>query len=413
MTICIGKTCRPDTTSKKSKKNQRKWDDSGVSEADIAAFDFSSKDPRHSGSSTGLSLLVDSHSLGKTRRDGVYEVAEVIESSKHPSEGTSHLAEIFSRFSFSSKVLNRQDLEPTLDAMRTMLMDKNVARDVSIKIIDGIKQQLEGKKVSGWQAVDGIVRESLNSTLTSILTPKNSTDLLLEISRKHLGANTAPYSIVFCGVNGVGKSTNLSKVAFWLIQNKLRVLIAACDTFRSGAVEQLRVHVNNLSKLEDKSGTGKGETKIIELFEKGYGKDAAGIAKEAISYGTENKFDVVLIDTAGRMQDNEPLMRALAKLVAVNNPDRIVFVGEALVGNEAVDQLLKFDKTLRDFSQSGTVRGIDGIILTKFDTVSDQVGAAVSMTYVIGQPILFVGTGQTYSDLRRLTVPRVVSALLS
>lgn len=124
----------------------------------------------------------------------------------------------------------------------------------------------------------------------------------------------------------------------------------------------------------------------------------------------------MLIDTAGRMQDNEPLMRALAKLVTVNNPDKIVFVGEALVGNEAVDQLTKFDRALKDFSSaSGSTkrRGIDGILLTKFDTIDDKVGAALSMTYVTGQPILFVGCGQTYTDLRHLRVNHIVQALLA
>jgi signal recognition particle receptor subunit alpha len=137
-----------------------------------------------------------------------------------------------------------------------------------------------------------------------------------------------PYTLAFVGVNGVGKSTNLSKVCFWLLQNGCRVLIAACDTFRSGAVEQLRVHVRNLGALGEEMGMGESGRKI-ELYERGYGKDAAGIAKDAIAYGgfdwgvlrweltalaKENRFDVVLIDTAGRMQDNEPLMRALAKV---------------------------------------------------------------------------------------------------
>jgi len=122
-----------------------------------------------------------------------------------------------------------------------------------------------------------------------------------------------------------------------------------------------------------------------------------------------------LIDTAGRMQDNEPLMRALAKLVAVNTPDKIIFVGEALVGNEAVDQLQKFDRALRDFSSSTGIskeRGIDGMLVTKWDTVDDKVGAALSMTYVTGQPIIFVGCGQTYTDLRQLRVANVVQAIL-
>ncbi|GBC16724.2 uncharacterized protein OCT59_026542 [Rhizophagus irregularis] len=199
-------------------------------------------------------------------------------------------------------------------------------------------------------------------------------------------------------------STNLSKTCFWLLQNGLKVLIAACDTFRSGAVEQLRVHVRNLNAL--------GQNSNVELYERGYGKDAAGIAKDAINYAKINKFEVVLIDTAGRMQDNEPLMRALAKLVSVNNPDKIIFVGEALVGNEAVDQLTKFNQALKDFSGLQNPRHIDGMILTKFDTVDDKVGAALSMTYTTGQPILFVGTGQTYTDLKNMRVGHIIHSLL-
>lgn len=125
-----------------------------------------------------------------------------------------------------------------------------------------------------------------------MLTPKTSTDILLEIQRKRQSTLTTdditPYAMTFVGVNGVGKSTNLSKVCFWLLQNGYRVLIAACDTFRSGAVEQLRVHVRNLGALAE--GGQLGERRI-ELFEKGYGKDAAGIAKDAISYG-ESYFNI-------------------------------------------------------------------------------------------------------------------------
>ncbi|MBW0575039.1 hypothetical protein O181_114754 [Austropuccinia psidii MF-1] len=186
----------------------------------------------------------------------------------------------------------------------------------------------------------------------------------------------ALYVMTFVGVNGMGKSTNLSKVAFWSLQNKLRVLVAACDTFWSGAVKQLRVHVGNLSRLDGvmdeqytdvKTNTRENKMKI-ELYKKGYGKDAAGIAKDAIQYANNNAFDVVLVNTAGRMQDNEPLMRALRKLVSVNQPDKINFVAEALVGNEAVHQFGKFEKYLKAFSGANqqVLRGIDGIIITKF-----------------------------------------------
>lgn len=195
------------------------------------------------------------------------------------------------------------------------------------------------------------------------------------------------------------------QIAFWLLDNEIRVLIAACDTFRAGAVEQLRTHRRHLDSLHP------GDR--VQLYERGYGKDAAGIALEAINYARDRKFDVVLIDTAGRMQDNEPLMRALAKLVKVNQPDLVLFVGEALVGNEAVDQLTKFNRALADFSQSEQPRLIDGIVLTKFDTIDDKVGAAVSMSYITGQPIVFIGTGQTYTDLKNLNAKAVVNALTS
>jgi len=205
-----------------------------------------------------------------------------------------------------------------------------------------------------------------------------------------------PYSIVFVGINGVGKSTSLAKICAWLKDTDHKVMIAACDTFRSGAVEQLRTHANNLE---------------VELFEKGYEKDAATVCSDALHYA-KGKYDVVLIDTAGRMQDNEPLMAALAKLISLNSPDLILFVGEALVGNEAVEQLKKFNQTLIDKSRSKTPRAIDGIILTKFDTIDDKVGAALSMVYTTGQPIIFLGIGQHYNSLKSFTASKIVATLL-
>jgi signal recognition particle GTPase len=193
-------------------------------------------------------------------------------------------------------------------------------------------------------------------------------------------------------------STSLAKVSSWLQQNKLSIMIAACDTFRSGAVEQLRVHSRCIG---------------VELFERGYNKDAAAVAQDAVAEAHAKGVDVVVIDTAGRMQDNEPLMRSLAKLVSRNQPDLILFVGEALVGNEAVDQVVKFNDALKTFAPTPSeARQIDGIILTKFDTIDDKVGAAVSMAYTVGAPVVFVGTGQHYTDLKTLNVRAIVRALL-
>ncbi|KAI8998762.1 P-loop containing nucleoside triphosphate hydrolase protein [Trametes punicea] len=435
-----------DTTPSKSKRKskakvQRKWGDEAPTESDMASLDFSydssTSDTHAHAPPVDLSALVDSGSLGTRTQDGLYEVrdwefsqggksaddviAEVLKKSgqepKPASGSLGALGSIFARLT-GTKVLTEEDLKPVLEAMKQHLMKKNVAKEISDKICEDVGQSLVGKKVGGFQTTSSAVRQALANSITRILTPKTSTDLLLSIRTKlskplPASQQRQPYSITFVGVNGVGKSTNLSKVCFWLIQNGFRVLIAACDTFRSGAVEQLRVHVRNLGMLGvDGATDSKGR---VELYERGYGKDAAGIAKEAINYARENDFDVVLIDTAGRMQDNEPLMRALAKLVATNNPDKIIFVGEALVGNEAVDQLTKFDRALRDFSAAsgGQERGIDGMLVTKWDTVDDKVGAALSMTYVTGQPIIFVGCGQTYTDLRQLRVANVVQAILS
>jgi len=121
---------------------------------------------------------------------------------------------------------------------------------------------------------------------------------------------------------------------------------------------------------------------------------------------------VVLIDTAGRMQDNEPLMRSLSKLIVLNQPDLILFIGEALVGNDAIDQLTKFNQAIVDQSPKDRIREIDGIILSKFDTVDEKVGAAISMAYTTGKPILFVGVGQKYTHLKKLNVHSVVKLLL-
>uniref|UniRef100_A0AAY4CWF7 SRP54-type proteins GTP-binding domain-containing protein n=1 Tax=Denticeps clupeoides TaxID=299321 RepID=A0AAY4CWF7_9TELE len=307
-----------------------------------------------------------------------------------------------------SKSLTRDDMESVLDKMRDHLIAKNVAADIASQLCESIAKKLEGKVMGTFTTVASTVKQALQDSLVQILQPKRRVDILRDVLEAR--AQRKPFIITFCGVNGVGKSTNLAKISFWLIENGYTVLIAACDTFRAGAVEQLRTHQRRLNSLHPPEQNG--GRPMVQLFEKGYGKDAAGIAMEAIAYARNQGFDVVLVDTAGRMQDNAPLMTALAKLIAVNTPDLVLFVGEALVGNEAVDQLVKFNQALADHSMSDKPRLIDGIVLTKFDTIDDKVGAAISMTYITGQPIVFVGTGQTYNDLRSLNARAVVNALM-
>ncbi|XVE71147.1 hypothetical protein DITRI_Ditri10aG0127100 [Diplodiscus trichospermus] len=291
--------------------------------------------------------------------------------------------------------LEKEDLEPALKALKDRLMTKNVAEEIAEKLCESVAASLEGKKLASFTRVSSTVQAAMEESLVRILTPRRSIDILRDVHAAK--EQRKPYVVVFVGVNGVGKSTNLAKVAYWLLQHNVSVMMAACDTFRSGAVEQLRTHARRLQ---------------IPIFEKGYEKDPAIVAKEAIQEATRNGSDVVLVDTAGRMQDNEPLMRALSKLIYLNNPDLVLFVGEALVGNDAVDQLSKFNQKLADLSTSPTPRLIDGILLTKFDTIDDKVGAALSMVYISGAPVMFVGCGQSYTDLKKLNVKSIVKTLL-
>jgi len=317
---------------------------------------------------------------------------------------------MFSIFSnlVGNKALTREDLEPVLAKLRDNLIAKNVASEVAASLIESVMVKLEGSVMGTFQSIARTVKDALTQSLMKLLTPKRRIDILRDVLEAR--ENKKPYVITFCGVNGVGKSTNLAKICFWLIENKFNVLIAACDTFRAGAVEQLRTHTRRLNSLHP-AENNKGR-QMVQLYEKGYGKDAAGIALEAINHARDSGIDVVLVDTAGRMQDNEPLMRALSKLISVNAPDLVLFVGEALVGNEAIDQLVKFNAALADHSASDNPHTIDGIVLTKFDTIDDKVGSAISMTYISGQPIVFVGTGQTYTDLKSLNSKAVVTALM-
>jgi len=197
-----------------------------------------------------------------------------------------------------------------------------------------VEQSLRKQKTASFTSVKATVQEALVESIAKLLTPKRNIDILKEaISAKKQGK---VYSIVFIGVNGVGKSTSLAKVAYYLkTKGNLSVLIAGCDNFRSGAIEQLQTHASCLE---------------VPLYQKGYKDDPAVIAKEVIAEAKSKHYDVVLIDTAGRMQGNEALMKALAKLVHINKPDTVLFVGEALVGNDSIDQLTKFNQSLIDYA---------------------------------------------------------------
>lgn len=392
-------------TSLNGKSGNSKRSVSGKFADDVGRLDFSDDTP-HDALSPNIARTVTDAEVARCREqhlearpNAAYDIISADGDSTGDGGALRSRGRVFDFFKglAGMKNLTRADIDPPLAQFRDVLIEKNVAQEIADRLIESVAASLNGKRMESMTTVSATVRQALDDALTRILTPRQSVDILAEIAAKR--ASGRPYVIAFCGVNGVGKSTSLAKICYYLLNNNNRVMIAACDTFRAGAVEQLRTHVRCL-----------GEN--VELFDKGYGKDAAAVAVDAVKKARDLKYDVVLIDTAGRMQDNEPLMRALSKLVEVNQPDRLFFVGEALVGNDAVDQLSKFNAALVDHQKSSNPRLIDGIVLTKFDTIDDKVGAAVSMVYTTGQPIVFVGVGQTYMDLRKVNTKSLVQALL-
>lgn len=295
-----------------------------------------------------------------------------------------------------NKSLTEEDLKPVLTAFKQRLMEKNVALEVADKITESVGQTLLETKTKTFTSVEATVRTAIHDALVKILTPKRHIDLIADVAKAKL--EHKPYVAVFIGVNGVGKSTNLAKVAYMLKNSGFSVMLAACDNFRAGAVEQIKVH---------------GRALDIPVFDRGYKEEPPEIAYQAIKEATAKRIDVVLIDTAGRMQDNTLLMKALSRLISVNKPNLVVFIGEALVGNDAIDQITKFNEAISEFSPDDVRREIDAIILSKFDTVDDKVGTAVSMCYSTSKPILYVGVGQKYQNLRKLNINTIVHALMS
>ncbi|KAK7281526.1 hypothetical protein RIF29_09604 [Crotalaria pallida] len=393
-TDTVAKASKAEPNKKVTKKN-RVWDDAPV-EKKLDFTDNAGKDGDKEidfvAVNQGESMMDKEEIVSSESEDE--DEDDMGKNSKPDAKNKGWFSSMFQSISGKAN-LEKSDLEPALKALKDRLMTKNVAEEIAEKLCESVAASLEGKKLASFTRISSTVHAAMEEALVRILTPKRSTDIMSDVnSSKEQGK---PYVVVFVGVNGVGKSTNLAKVAYWLRQHDVSVMMAACDTFRSGAVEQLRTHARRLQ---------------IPIFEKGYEKDPAMVAKEAIQEAARNGSEVVLVDTAGRMQDNEPLMRALSKLIYLNNPDLVLFVGEALVGNDGVDQLSKFNQKLADLSTSSNPRLIDGILLTKYDTIDDKVGAALSMVYVSGAPVMFVGCGQSYTDLTKLNVKVIAKTLL-
>ena len=260
-------------------------------------------------------------------------------------------------------------LDEVLDDLEIGLLQSDVALPVAERLRKEVRKELEGRRVRLSADVGDAIRARLEQSVREMLA-KPGLDLVAT-ARAH---EPKPYTVLFVGVNGTGKTTTIAKLAGRLRDAKLGVVIAASDTFRAGAIEQLLVH---------------GERLGIKVVRQQEGSDPAAVAFDAVEHAKARKLDVVLVDTAGRQHTNENLIQEAKKIRRVVSPNLTLFVGDALSGNDLTEQAKLFDEAL----------GVDGLVLTKLDADAKG-GGALSATFVTGKPILFVGVGQGYDDLR-------------
>ncbi len=241
--------------------------------------------------------------------------------------------------------------------------------DVAYSVIDSIKKDVKQEirrvpfdKGKAGNLVETVLKNAIGHVLKS-----NNFDF-----NRFIDDHKKPVVIMFVGVNGTGKTLSIAKIAFMLQKLGKTCVMAAGDTFRAGAIEQLTIHADNLG---------------VKIVKHGPGSDPAAVAYDAIEHAKAKHRDVVLLDTAGRMQTNSNLMDEMAKIKRVAKPDMIIFVGDALAGNDAVEQAKRFNEVV----------GIDGVILTKVDADAKG-GSSLSIAYTIGKPLLFIGVGQEYKD---------------
>jgi fused signal recognition particle receptor len=295
-----------------------------------------------------------------------------------------------SRFSFLEKakslifeqeiILEEKDLVEPMWALEMALMESDVALPVAEEIIREVRSDLVGKKRKIGADTGALAEQSLRNALLTILS-RNYLDF-----DEYIKSKEKPVKILFVGVNGTGKTTSIAKVARYLMNQSYSVVLAAGDTFRAGAIEQLEVHGNSLGLKVVKHKTG---------------GDPAAVIFDAIEYAKAHNKDVVLADTAGRLHTNINLMDQMRKIVRVTKPDLLIFVDEAIAGNDAVERARLFNESVP----------IDGSILTKTDADAKG-GSAISIAYITGKPVLFLGVGQTYPDLVKFEPEWLVDRLM-
>ncbi len=268
----------------------------------------------------------------------------------------------------SGKRIKEDPLDDLLDELEVILLESDVAYPVVQDVILGVRDNLVNKKYGRQYTLEEVVETAVRESVRDVLKVNEfNFDEWIEEQEK-------PVVIMFVGINGTGKTTTIAKIAKRLTDQGKNVVMAACDTFRAGAIEQLSIHADRLG---------------VKIVKQCQDADPSAVAFDAIEHARSKRRDVVLIDTAGRMQTNNNLIDEMKKIARIAKPALKIFVGDALAGNDAIEQAKVFDNAI----------GIDAIVLTKIDTDAKG-GAALSIAHTIGKPIAFVSDGQDYEDLQ-------------
>jgi len=280
--------------------------------------------------------------------------------------------------------LEAEKLRPLLSDFKLNLVENDVALPVAERICDEMEKRLDGVQIKRLEDRRKIVKANLREVLLDTMLTNDKVDLLTAIEEKRKKGE--PYVIVFVGINGTGKTTTIAKVARFLTKKGHSVVLAGSDTYRAGSIEQLEEHAKRLG---------------LRMIKHKYGADPAAVAYDTVNHAKAHGTNVVLIDTAGRIQTNRNLMNELAKIKRIVDPDLTVLTVDSLTGNDAVMQAEEFHKSV----------DIDATILTKVDA-DVKGGSALSVTYVTRKPIIFIGTGQKYEDLEEFEPEKFLELIL-
>lgn len=274
--------------------------------------------------------------------------------------------------------LTEADVKTALKEVKMALLEADVNFKVVKNFIQSVQDRAVGQDVMNSLTPGQMVVKIVNEEMVSLMGHETT-----EIALKSGNEITV---ILMCGLQGAGKTTTTAKIAGKLKQKGKNPLLAACDIYRPAAIKQLQIN---------------GDKQGVPVFSMGDGHKPANIAKAAMEHAQKNKYNVVILDTAGRLHIDESMMDELIEIKDAVSVDQTILVVDSMTGQDAVNVAEQFHGKI----------GIDGVILTKLDG-DTRGGAALSIRAVTGRPILYVGMGEKLSDLEQFYPDRMASRIL-